>query len=251
MRTLVERDVTHLAALRRASPTSRVVLIGAAALGLHVELPRTTVDVDLVMVLQSDAFDSIAEALGWSQDPRLPIRFHGRDGFRADVLSITLDDLQRDAIEFADDRTMSLLGFDLVLAHATPQPLDDSLTIDVANLPTLALLKMVAWLDRPDRQKDLADLGAALEGALEPDDERRWDRSLGLPDDYRLQSAFFLGQCLARVAETRHREVVERFLARMSDRRNVVLLGRAAGWSFEAEERAEAQLASFREGFSI
>lgn len=146
---------------------------------------------------------------------------------------------------------MSLLGFDLVLAHATPQPLDDSLTIDVANLPTLALLKMVAWLDRPDRQKDLADLGAALEGALEPDDERRWDRSLGLPDDYRLQSAFFLGQCLARVAETRHREVVERFLARMSDRRNVVLLGRAAGWSFEAEERAEAQLASFREGFSI
>ena len=198
MLALEEDDAVQLAALCAALPEARIVLIGAAALGLHVELPRTTADVDLVIALASPAFAAIARELGWSQDPRIPIRFRGPGAFRADVLAVTPADLACGSLEFeGGDRRMSLAGFDLVFAHAAPLALGDSASIAVASLATLVLLKMVAWLDRPDRRKDLADIGAALEGALAPDDERRWDRALALPDDYHAQSAFFLGRSVA------------------------------------------------------
>lgn len=49
---IAEAHARQLARLRARSPDVRLVVIGAAALGHHVELTRVTSDVDLVVVLE-------------------------------------------------------------------------------------------------------------------------------------------------------------------------------------------------------
>ncbi len=65
---------------------------------------------------------------------------------------------------------MSLVGMRLVFAHG------------VAPLHVLAVLKMVAYLDRPDvREKDLCDLAHIMHEYTATDSDRRY--SAEVPDD--------------------------------------------------------------------
>jgi predicted nucleotidyltransferase len=114
---------------------------------------------------------------------------------------------------------MSLVGFDLALAHYAVVPLDETTGLEVATVPVIAVLKMTAWLDRPaERERDLQDIAHILDDYLEPDDLRRWDDALidaGLPHED--QSAFPLGQDIARIAEAAHLAVIDSFVAAVSD----------------------------------
>lgn len=59
---------------------------------------------------------------------------------------------------------MSVVGFCLALERRLPIAIAPDLTIDVAPLAAVALLKMVAYQDRPhDRERDLEDIGHLLE----------------------------------------------------------------------------------------
>lgn len=54
---------------------------------------------------------------------------------------------------------MSVIGYDEALATALPVQIDDGLTVPVASLPGLTLLKLFAWKDRhPETRKDAQDL---------------------------------------------------------------------------------------------
>jgi predicted nucleotidyltransferase len=113
---------------------------------------------------------------------------------------------------------MSLVGLDLALVHVMVVPLDGTADLDVATVPVIAVLKMASWLDRPaERERDLDDLAHILDDYLEPDDLRRWDDDLiesGLPHED--QSAFALGQDIARIVLAPHLTVIDSFLAAVS-----------------------------------
>lgn len=57
------------------------------------------------------------------------------------------------------DIVMNVAGFEEALASSVSMQLEDSLTVRVASLPGLALLKLIAWSDRSrETNKDAADL---------------------------------------------------------------------------------------------
>ena len=96
-----------------------MVVFGAVALGHHLVLERDTKDVDLALALEADALERLLVPLGWSRDRFAAQRWNGPDAFRADVLPVTEADIGRGSIQFEDGaRAMSLVGFDLVYAHA-------------------------------------------------------------------------------------------------------------------------------------
>jgi len=220
-----------LAELRTRHPDLRVVMVGAAALCHYVSLRRTTLDVDLAVVAEPVVAGSLLGELGWShaeKDP--PHRWRKKDeqapgvdrDIMVDFLPATEEILRLGEFRPAPDReVMSMVGFDLALRHAAEVPLLlTASTIEVAALPVLVVLKIVAWLDNPSRGRDLGDIAEVLTYALPPDDLRRWDAGhpVGSSDlVHDDQSAFFVGHEVGLIIEPRHLEWVERFLSKVED----------------------------------
>jgi hypothetical protein len=65
-------------------------------------------------------------------------------------------------------------------------------------------MKMVAFLDRPDREDDLTDIVQVVEGYLGRIDDRRWKLSI----DFDNMSAFALGMDVGSLTNKKEREVV-------------------------------------------
>src|SRR5690242_15296065 len=80
-----------LLALRRMEAAPRVVVIGAAALGHHVPLERTTADIDLVIVAAQERIDTLLESLDWKQDVKQRQRWRDDQNNVIDVLPGTPD----------------------------------------------------------------------------------------------------------------------------------------------------------------
>lgn len=256
---LTPAQSSALSALCAGLAGTRLVLIGAAALGYHVPLSRLTADVDLALVVDPARFDALLGPLGWRRDVRVRQRWYGPDDVVADILPASADVLRAGVVRFDDDtREMSVLGFDLALAHASAVSLEGSaVTVDVASLPALVVLKIVSWLDRPsDRAKDLSDLARVLEHALGDDDERRWDPeqpvyASGL--EHEDQGAFFVGHALAQIMGAPHREKIEEFLARVGDPDGAgfaLMLREARYGGEDPEAKLARRLAAFRTGLA-
>ncbi len=254
---LTSGQATALARLRAALGESRFVLIGAAALGYHVPLPRATADIDLAMIVEPADFEGLLTPLGWRRNPRILQRWYTADDVVADILPATDSLIALGELRFDNDsKAMSLVGFDLAVVHAIAVELPGSnTTIEVASLPALVVLKMVSWLDRPlERVKDLADIAHVLDHALPDDDERRWDPNLpliGAGLDHDEQAAYFVGWQVGAIMQPRHRERVEAFFECVSDRDSVAFAQMVRAPRFgrdEAEEKLLRQLRAFRQG---
>jgi len=254
---LTNAQVRALAGLRTALPETRFVLIGAAALGHYVPLPRATADIDLAIVLPLADFDRVLAPLGWRRSARMLQRWHGPGDVLADLLPATEELVEAGEVRFeGGDVRMSLVGFDLALRYTERVALGvGEIEVEVATLPVLIVLKMVAWLDRPsERTKDLEDLGRILDDALGADDDRRWEPEhpvfrAGL--DHEDQAAFFAGLEVARIAEPSHRAAIDAFLARVDDPDGEPFsaMVRAARYGGDApEDRLARRLAAFRRG---
>jgi predicted nucleotidyltransferase len=127
----------------------------------------------------------------------------------------------------------------------------DDLEIPVATVSTIALLKMVSYLDRPhDRDRDLGDLAYVLEHYAEAGDDRRFSSDvLEAGVTYEQTGAFLLGRDLRVFVDAPEREAVERFMSRArgegdAGRTLAVLLQQAPpGWRrapAEVERRLSA-----------
>ena len=247
-----------LVALQSRAPEVRVVVVGAAAVGHHVTLTRATADIDLAIAIAPSDLEALLGPLQWRRDERMRQRWYGPGGFRADVLPTT-DELLRAGYVQLDDRsgTMSLVGFDLAFEHAERAPLPGlTAQVFVANLASLVVMKVVAWLERKqERRKDLGDLAAMLEQALAADADCRWDASdpVGAAQlTYDEQSPFFVGFSVATIARDVHRTCVQQFLAAMGDDHQAwpaVMAREAALTGDDPEGRAVAMLNAFVQGF--
>ncbi len=144
---------------------------------------------------------------------------------------------------------MTLLGLRLAFDNRVRIAVDDRHSINVASIPGIVVLKMVAFLDRPDREDDLTDIAQVLETYLGPVDDRRWE----LSTDFDNASAFALGMDVGSLVNPQERDVVTRFVAKARDEedrhRTHALLIRNGPWLWrEHPEVLFDRLAAFEKG---
>jgi predicted nucleotidyltransferase len=239
-----------LAALRRAG-RPRFVVIGATALHHHVPLRRQTADVDLAVVADPEEIATVLRAQrGWTPDPAHADRWKNGDE-RLDVVPASSALVEAGVVRFErSGKELSLVGFDLALAHTVLVPVLD-VEVEVAELPAIVVLKMIAWLDRPEeRRKDLGDLAHVLDRALADFDERRWESPL-VDVEVEDQSAFFVGRSVRVIAQATHVGHVNEFLTKIGMGSWPAIFGTEGGYAAEdVESMAKRRLDAFAGGFS-
>lgn len=161
---------------------------------------------------------------GLTRDPQREHEWHGAAGVKLDIIPADAAALQAGEIVWPKTQVrMSLVGLRLAFEQRVPHEIAPDVTIDVAPLPVLGLLKMVAYQDRPgERERDLADLAHVLEEYLGHDDARRFsDELIGSGIEYELASAYAFGTDLGALVNQTERGVVQTFVARVRDERDV------------------------------
>jgi predicted nucleotidyltransferase len=212
--TLVESQLAALREIERLWPEANAVVIGATALGFYFDMSwRRTADVDFVVALTVDALPALASRPGWSRHPRREYEFNAPGGAKVDLIPASPQVVRAGRLEWRNRDVMSLVGMDLAFKYAARH----AGGVLVAPASVVALLKMVAFADRPtERERDLVDIAHLLDAYVDEEDERRWDET---PDgtEFDLAPAYLFGVDLAARAVARRSPACRQPLSR-SDR---------------------------------
>jgi predicted nucleotidyltransferase len=169
MVALTPDQAAALAAIRAAWPDVAMILIGAQAIGCHIDMTyRETDDLDLAIGIAIGAFPGpLASSPGWRRDSRQNQRFHSPAGVVVDIIPAGPELVAAGHLDWPSGHRMSLIGFDLAFEHCDEHDAGHGTTVHVPSAGALVFLKLRAWLDRPEeRRKDLRDLAHLLDGEL-------------------------------------------------------------------------------------
>lgn len=229
------------------------VLIGANALAVQVDLEwRQTNDLDFVLSVPLEDYPAGLAALpGWRRRPREGEHaWLSPSGVKVDVVPAGPGLLEAGSLTWPESgHRMNLVGTRLAFDHHVRVAIDGRRSVRVATTPAIVVLKMAAFLDRPDREDDLTDIAQVVERYLGPIDDRRW----ALPVDFDNASAFALGLDVGVLVNKRERQVVKEFLTRAKDENDRysthALLIRNGPWFWrEHPETLFDRLAAFETG---
>jgi len=171
-----KEDVEAIADLERITREQGIsmMIIGAAARLLLLDwrhrLPvrRTTKDWDLAVRMESwNQYDQLRHRLTETKAPfsrtSAEHRLQHRSGALIDLLPFGAIEAPEGAIQWPESRAvMSVIGFREAEEHATSVELVPGLGVKVVTIPTLVMLKLIAYSDRR-RSDDLADVLFILE----------------------------------------------------------------------------------------
>ena len=258
MNPLTADQISALRELRSIWPEERFVIIGAAAMGLFLDMHwRTTYDLDLTLSVGTSSFPGgLSRRTGWSNDPKCEHRWIGPGGVAMDILPVGSEELSRGSILWpSSGYEMGVQCFGLAFSESVPTEVGHGVTVGVAPPWIVVLLKMIAYLDRPaERERDLADIAAAMEQFAGPDHDERFSSTVVSRElTYEQVSPFLLGKQLGQVIDDPGRRFVTSFLAKANSdvdpdatRARLVGLG-PVGWRTSPEEMV-ACLDAFRQG---
>jgi predicted nucleotidyltransferase len=203
---------------------TRFCLIGATALACQIDLPRQTNDLDISVSVSLDELDAgLARLERWRRNPRKQHEWRSPGGVKVDILPAGPSLLAAGAIIWPETGArMNLAGMRLALDTDNMFEVEPGLSIRLAPVPVLAVLKMISFLDRPaERERDLHDLAHILENHVAPDDERRFaPEVMDAGISYEHASAYLLGLDLRDLVSAGERKAVDDFLARVRDERH-------------------------------
>ncbi len=228
------------------------VLIGANALALQIDLEwRQTNDLDFVISIPLEDYPAGLSALpGWQRRREGEHAWLSPTGVKVDVVPAGPGLLRAGSLTWPESGyRMNLVGLRLAFDHNVRVAIDERHSVQVATTPAIVVLKMVAFLDRPEREDDLTDIAQVVERYLGPVDDRRW----ALPVDFDNASAFSLGHDIAVLVNERERHIVTEFLKRAKDEddsyRTHALLIRNGPWVWRQNpEVLFDRLAAFEQG---
>jgi len=208
----VLRQLTHL------WTPERIVLIGATALGCFLDMRwRGTADLDLTLAISLEDFLDERLVPGWRRDQWMEHQWYAPGGEIVDFIPAGPELLRKGEVEWPrTGHRMSLLGLRLAFERGVPVTVAPDLTIMVAPVPVLTVLKIVAYGDRPaERERDLADL-AYIFTEYEPED-RFADDTIDLGMSYDEVGPFFLARTIATMVNYAERAHMNRFVREASD----------------------------------
>jgi predicted nucleotidyltransferase len=204
----------------------------------------------LISVALEDYPTGLAALPGWQRRREGEHAWLSPTGVKVDVVPAGPGLLQAGSLIWPQSGyRMNLVGLRLAFDHNVRIAIDDRCSVRIATTPAVVVMKMVAFLDRPDREDDLTDIAQVVEHYLGPIDDRRW----GLPVDYDNAGAFALGVDVGALVNEEERQLVTEFLARAKDEndrhRTHVLLIRNGPWPWrEHPEVLFDRLAAFESG---
>ena len=259
MPELTAAQFADLRALRDygAALGADLVIIGAIAYQVHFpgEL-RHTGDIDFAVALDLNEFAELERRLrrdGWNQFTNREHRWRSTRGTIMDLLPAGPKLREAKQITWPKSQfRMSLVGFEHVFTNTLPVEFAPDLMLKVISPTALMLLKIVAFMDDPQRRvKDLDDIRGLLT-QYEADSERVFSDVVidtGLAD-FGLVPAFLLGIDLKALCTPEDAAIVNAFLAAMNENNPAWMsFVRARGVGDHVEEDARAQLDTFRKGF--
>jgi predicted nucleotidyltransferase len=193
-----------------------MVLIGASALSVHLDMEwRATRDLDLVLSVSADDIGRVLGRVdGWARERNH--RWISDTGVPVDVIPAGPEALRAGRLQWPGGVVMSLTGIRLAFEATVSYQLSARVSIEVATVPVLVVLKMVSYLDRPgERDRDLEDLAHVLDAYVETEDERRYSRAVwDLGMDFDQSGAYVLGLEIGRLANASERAAIDSFLAK-------------------------------------
>src|SRR5262249_15115396 len=154
------------------------------------------------------------------------------------------------------DIVMRVTGFSDGLESAVPVRLDHDLVIPVVSIPVLAVLKLVAWLDRKHESRDAADIFAILNNYGDAGNE---DRLYGAESDllaaegydFELAGARLVGRDAAGAVSDNAKKLVEGILnseSQLEELTNQIIVTSPRN-DEEHVRRGELLVTKFRQGF--
>jgi predicted nucleotidyltransferase len=118
--TLTANQIAAVRDVEATWPDATPTLIGAAALGFHLDMSwRTTSDIDLIVALDFDVFpDSLLERDGWIRHPKKSQTFFSPLGCQVDLVPVGPAALAEGVFTWPGDGfVMSVVGLDLAFTH--------------------------------------------------------------------------------------------------------------------------------------
>jgi predicted nucleotidyltransferase len=182
---------------------------------------RQTGDLDLSLAVSlGDVASGMGSLTGWRRSQTAEHEWLSPAGARVDIVPASRDLLiAREVAWPLSGRRMNLTGMRLAFERAITRELLPGLSIQIAPVVVLALLKIVSYQDRPhERDRDLEDLAHIFEGYLAPDDERRFaDLVLEAGVEFSEASAFTLGHDLAALVDEGEMALIASWRRRVRD----------------------------------
>ena len=195
----------------------RFAVIGASALACFMDMRwRKTHDLDLALATSLEDLSISLDSLpGWAPDPQIEHRWLAPGDVRVDIVPAGSEALQRGELIWPKSgRRMSLLGFRLAFEQSLPVQFSADLTVRVAPIPVLVVLKIAAYIEAPyERARDLEDIAYALEDFVGSATEERYsDEVIDAGLTYEEVSPFLLGRRIGAIVNDAEKEMVEGFL---------------------------------------
>jgi predicted nucleotidyltransferase len=150
-----------------------VAIVGAAALGCWIPLRKRTEDVDFVIATGVDFGGRMPR--GWRRHPKREHEWTAPNEVVVDIIPATREALETRVLVWPESgHRMNLTGMRLVFDERHRVAIAPDLELLVPAVPVIAVLKMIAYVDRFDRVggKDLAHLALILDEYPPDDDER-------------------------------------------------------------------------------
>jgi predicted nucleotidyltransferase len=242
-------ELSALRSLRAAYPDAAIALIGAVALRFHMAMTwRSTADIDLVIAVSAEQIDT-ARLPGWKRHPKQLQRWQAQNGVLVDLVPAPVEALASRQLIWPDTGTsMNLAGIRGALTASTAL-LGAELSIAVAPVPVIALLKMTAYLDRPyEREKDLMDLAHILREYPPLSDDRIFaGEILEAGFETTEAQAFILGREVHAVADEHDRATVYDFLDLMTGDVHFSRFAKSSPWRYD-EDELQKRITAFRLG---
>lgn len=179
MMPLSAAQVRALVELEGILSPAPLVLIGASALSLQLDMRwRVTSDLDLTVASGMDEYSRALERSNhWRHDESNELRWRWNEVV-VDLIPAGREILEREELTLRSGRRLNLMGLRHAIERARTLELSPGIGLKVAPVPVIALLKIVAFRDRPDRERDLHDLAFILEDYPDPEDPRRFGNSV-------------------------------------------------------------------------
>jgi predicted nucleotidyltransferase len=178
---------------------------------------RATVDIDLTLAVSLDEYLDQTLAPGWRRDHRMEHRWYSPGGDIVDIIPAGPELLRQGEVRWpGTGHRMSLTGVRLAFERGLPVPVATDLTVMVAPIPVITILKIAAYHDRPaERERDLVDLAYILT-EYSPED-RFSDEVFELGLSYEEVAPFLLARKISEMVNEIERAEVERFVQEASD----------------------------------